>query len=377
MIWLVLLTGGIYIVIISAFFYGWRKLKPLAAKIDSRPFLSVIVPMRNEQSHISMLLQDLNVQDYSKSSFEIIVIDDHSADESLQMAANCAISNIKIRSLPDSMSGKKAAIHYGIDTSRGELILTTDADCRVGTQWLSSMATYYSRYHPAMILAPVAPIQVPSDEKETFSAHNEHWKGAFYLELFSLLGSTAGSAAVGHPVMCNGANLAFPRTVYPDIEDLYKNQYVKSGDDIFVMLELKKRYPGRIHYFKSKEATVYTAISSNLSDFLNQRGRWASKSKYYRDPSIIITALVVLGINFLLTLCLVLGIIYHDLSCFLLLLLLKSAIDFPFLYSVTSFFERKKLMWWFPFVQSLYFLYVCITVGVAVIVPLGWKGRRL
>ncbi len=372
MILLVFLTGGIYIIVIASFFYGWEKLLRFQLpKEYPSVFASIIVPMRDEEGNITNLINDLIHQNYPLGKYEIIVVDDHSSDRSIAVIAGYAVDNLKVITLPEGINGKKAALNFGIKDSKGELIVTTDADCRRGSNWLRSIVSYYQQTNPVMILAPV----VPSYNSHSFWKMG--WEKALSLELYSLLGSTAGSAAIGHPVMCNGANLAFPRSVYPFIESVYQNTHVPSGDDMFAMFELKKKYPGRIHFLKSKEAAVFTDVSASITSFFKQRGRWASKAKFYREPATIFTALAVVSINIILVFTLIYSILYQSFTSFFILLIIKSLVDFPFLYRVTSFFGQLRLMLWFPIVQSLYFFYVCMTVFVAIFLPNGWKGRRI
>jgi glycosyltransferase involved in cell wall biosynthesis len=370
MLYLVIITGSIYILVIASFLYGWEKLKSFTPSENScKTTISVIIPMRNEENSITKLLEALSTQDYPTSLYEIIVIDDHSSDQSVEKALKYEKNNCRVMSLPVNTSGKKAAIRYGIETANNQLIVSTDADCYIGNKWLRSFADYFEKNEPVMMLAPVL--------TTNSGKHNSIFTQMLSLELMSLLVSTAGASAIGFPIMCNGANLAFVRSVYPEISYLYDNVKVRSGDDIFALLTLKNKYSGRIHFIKSKEASVYASMPPSLNSFIGQRKRWTAKAKFYNDPAIIFTALVVFAINSLLFICLLWWIFKGNFSYFLVLLFMKSAIDFPVLQRVTAFFETKKLMRWFPVVQSFYFLYVCFTVFAAFISPIKWKGRLI
>ena len=358
--------------VIASFFYGWEKLTHFHQPTECPPLLvSVIVPMRDEENNITHLLYDLVHQSYPSENIEIIVVDDHSSDRSVEVAKSYSSNNIKVISLPEDYTGKKAALNFGMKNSKGELIITTDADCTLGNNWLRSIVSYYLQENPVMILAPVIPLC------NSGSIWEKGWKEMRSLELFSLSGSTAGSAGIGHPVMCNGANLAFSKAVYQDVEHIYANTKIASGDDIFTMLELKKKYPGRIHFLKSADASVHTSVSGNLKSFFKQRGRWAAKSRFYKDPAIIFTALIVFGTNLLMLITFIRGFMFYNFLPFFTLLTIKSLIDFLFLFRVTSFFGEKKLMTWFPIAQGVYFFYVCITILFAMIIPNHWKGRSI
>lgn len=356
--------------VIASFFYGWFSLNTSGLS-EGSVFISVIIPVRNEEYTIHNLLDYLKAQLYPPENLEIILVDDHCTDKTIEIAGLHGIENLKIFKLPESTIGKKAALTMGIRHSKGELILTTDADCQMGCNWLRSISSYYTKYKPVMILSPVIPMF------SYMNGYKRALENVLALEMYSLLGVTAGSTAINQPVMCNGANLAFAREALQDIEQTYTASATASGDDMFGMMELKKKYPGKVHFIKSKEASVYTHIVSGVRPFLMQRGRWASKARFYRDPTIVFTALTVFITNVMLLLALLYGIFNHQYTPFVLLLAMKSAVDFPLLYGVTSFFNKKKLMYWFPVAQSFYFIYVCIAVLYGTIMPNVWKGRRI
>ena len=105
--------------------------------------LSVIIPARNEANNIENLLLDLQKQQYS--DFEVIVVDDHSEDNTLEVVERFIQSNPWCRLLSNLHSGKKAALTLGIESAKGSIIVTTDADCRISSGWLSALKRYFGR----------------------------------------------------------------------------------------------------------------------------------------------------------------------------------------------------------------------------------------
>jgi glycosyltransferase involved in cell wall biosynthesis len=366
MIWISLSAGILYLALISLFLLGWERLKKFTPGTNDPQFLlSVIVPMRNEEISIGLLLSDINRQIYPSRYIEVIVVDDHSDDRSCQEAAKFLSDSIRLLSLPEHKSGKKAALLMGIENSHGGVIVTTDADCRVPHTWLSTIASYFEKYSPSLLLSPVCGIT------------NSFFDEIQELEILSLQGSTAGSAGIHHPVMSNGANLSFSKNMYWEICHLYDEKKIHSGDDMFLLHELKRRYPNRIHFLKSIQATVFTKLAPDLPSFFRQRKRWTSKARFYTDFDTIITALIVFGINATLLSTIIYGIISGSFFPLFVLFFTKSAIDFLFLFRITLFFHQKRLMWWFPIVQSFYFLYICFTVFTAFFSPSLWKNRKI
>jgi cellulose synthase/poly-beta-1,6-N-acetylglucosamine synthase-like glycosyltransferase len=365
-IW-VIFAALFYVFFISVFFIGWIKL-PLFNKIEnaSDTKVSVIIPFRNEEAHLSNILQCLKNQTYPINLTEIIFVNDHSTDNSIQIIENEHLPNISILHLQDNILGKKAALLEGTKKSTGNLIITTDADCTPGSEWISTYVSYYSKYNSKMIVGPVM----------LLSGGNIISKFQ-HLEFLSLQGSAAGAIKMNCPIMCNGANLAFSRDCLSIVQETYRNSGSSSGDDIFALLAVKKQFPGQVHFLKSKNAIVTTQPCYTISDFLNQRKRWTSKARYYTDFTIIATALIVLFTNLILLGLFLSGIIYGNWNLFFALLLIKSIIDLPFLHSISVFFDSRNSLKWFPLTQCFYFLYVSITFVSSLLGNFTWKSRKL
>src|SRR5687768_10577527 len=99
-------------------------------------YISIIIPARNEEENIGELLKVLQQQTYPKNLFEIIVVNDHSTDNTTEVVKQ--FPGIKLVELKDETinSYKKKAIETGIAAASGELIVTTDADCIPSPSWL-------------------------------------------------------------------------------------------------------------------------------------------------------------------------------------------------------------------------------------------------
>ena len=217
-----------------------------------------------------------------------------------------------------------------------------------------------------MIIAPVLP--------ETGSGFFQKLQA---LEFFSLIGSTAGAAGIKRPLMCNGANLVYERSVVQGLKDpLVLSQ--TSGDDIFLLLALKKNSKEKIYFIKSKKSAVYTSMSKTLGSFWLQRIRWVSKSKTYRDKDVLFTALLVWLINFVFLALVPASIISSlYLYMFVVLILLKWIPDFILLKSVTKYYDRKDLMRWFFPLSVVYPFYVVMAGFFGLIgKSYQWKGRE-
>ncbi len=347
---IILLITAIYVVIISSFIYGWKNIEEYKPQqfVNSKIHISVIVAVKNEAENITTLLNSLKNQFYSKNNFDIILVNDHSTDNTLAVAQTYmhTMPNLHIITLEKHKAGKKAAIDYGVNIAKGKLIVSTDADCTHHANWLSTIASYYEEYRPKLIVAPV--LMSCTNSFESMQS----------LDFFSLMASGAAAVGISQAIMCNGANLAFEKNSYQEIKDPLNSKY-SSGDDIFLLLNLKKNNRKEIHFLKSKKAVVMTNAEPNFRQFIKQRTRWASKSKGYTDYFIILVAFAVLLINFSIFINLSLSFIFKELFfVFSLQLLAKSLVDYLFLFITSTFFQKNNVSLYFIPVQILNLFFI-------------------
>jgi hypothetical protein len=150
-----------------------------------------------------------------------------------------------------------------------------------------------------------------------------------------------------------------------------------SGDDIFLLLHLKKTLPDGIHFLNSSKSLVYTIPSSGLKEFINQRKRWYGKSIHYTDPEITRCGMLVGFANCSLLIALVLAIIMPSLRTFFFsIYLLKLMADMAFLYPYLSFIQALNLLWLAPILEVLYPFYIFYIVIAARIGKYKWKERE-
>ncbi len=364
----IIILCSLYLLLISSFLVGWTRIKEFnKTGIYNQPFLSVVIPIRNESSNIENLLIDLSLQDYPREKFEVILVDDHSNDSTLQLINHFKIKlKCQVIQLADHECGKKTALLKGLKASNSDLVLTTDGDCRLKEHWISGMAEFYLSRPAKLIFGTV----LFSDNK-TFRDKMQS------LEFLSLVTGAAGLAGIHRPILCNAANMGFDRKSYLLFANHHPSEIV-SGDDIFYLHWLKKKCPDEIHFLKSRSSFVVTPPPESPGDLISQRIRWTSKSRYYRDRHLIITTLIIFIVSFTL-LCLLVGSVFCKLSLqgFLMLFLVKGIADFIFLYIMTSFYDIRHLLKVFIPLEFIYFFYVSI-IGIAGnLFSFSWKGRKI
>jgi len=364
-----------YAILIGAISAGWLKLKAFT-EIKPSPGvkISVIVAVRNEACNIEALLKSLFRQYYPQDLYEIIIVDDDSDDETARLvkefiSRHTGTKNLKLITLnKNDGSGKKAAIDKGINASTGELIVITDADCTAGSKWISSLASFFEKYKPHMILGPVC----MTDGANIFGKLQS-------LEFMSLISSAAGSCIAGFPLMANGANMAITRKAYDSCGGFTGNTKYHSGDDMFLMMSIKKKFGAKaILFLRSEEAIVNTPATPGLKSFYQQRLRWVSKSRGYTDPLLIATSIIVFLMNAWLVVLAFPAFFFPDfLKLFLILYFLKLLIDFPVILSFSRFQRSMSLLWLLPLMELLNAVYTLI-IGIAGnIGKYDWKGRKV
>jgi len=371
---IILVVSFAYMLIIVLFTYGWfRNPDFLPDNHQPQTDVSVVIALRNEEDNCEDLFGFLVAQDYPAELTEIIFVDDHSQDNTYKVLKALinkdGKNNIRLinSNTESEQSFKKAAIENGISISKGKLIITTDADCRAGGKWISSIVNFYETYHPKLISAAV----VITQEKSIFKSFQS-------LEFMSLIASGAGSVETGVPVMCNGANLAFEKEAYYKTGIDHPDNKLISGDDVFLMLKIKNKYGSRaVRFLKCRDAVIQTPACPTMKSFCQQRIRWVSKSKNYRDAGIVCVSLVVFLYNLLLLTAMMASVFScMGLKLYLALLVFKIIIDLPLLYGITAFFLRKKeLRLSLPF-QFIYPIYIVIFAVLGQFIHFEWKNRK-
>jgi glycosyltransferase involved in cell wall biosynthesis len=357
--WLLLIILVPYIWIMLRIYRGLLRTRPYPPS-DVTVSASIVIPCRNEQHHLKDLLSDISRQDFESGNFEVIIVDDHSTDGTYETAAS--FTSIKnLQAIHNRGYGKKDAIRTGVEDSHHELIITTDADCRMGTSWLKTICSFFAEYGPAMIICPV--IQYGG-----FARRFQE------IEFLALQGVTAGTALWGAPVMCNGANLAFSRTVYSRFSGDLKPG-VESGDDMFLLHRMKKDKLS-ILWLESGQAAVNTKGADSFMRFLRQRSRWISKAGYYSDRSTITLALSVFAAVLLQAGLFLAAFPAPEvfLPPFITAFLIKSVPDYLIIRNTAERYGKKGLLKWFLPSQLVYPLYV---TGVLLFPRGRWRKERI
>jgi len=364
---IILIFSGLYIICIGAFTFGIYNISN-EEKFHNAIYkkVSILIAAKNEESNILKPLQSLVNQSFEKSDFEIIVVDDNSTDKTFDVVSDFMKTNpeLKIRLVKTEGNGKKQAISQALHLAENEIVMVTDADCELPHRWIETTVDFMIKNDLKMVLGPVL-----------LSPCNTFFEKLQVLEHLSLIASTAGSASIGMPVMCNGANMAYDRKSALEVEKYRTDMKIASGDDVFLMEQFVKHFGSRsVKFLMDENAIVKTQAMPDLKSFFRQRRRWVSKTKAYTSWKIIVTALIVLMFNLSIVALFIGGFLHPAFfPVFALFTLMKFMVDYPILRKVTDFMKQQQLMKWaFP-LEFIYPFYVVFTAFSGLFAKVKWK----
>jgi len=366
-----LLLTGLYLSVLIYLIKGWNAVRRPRVKLSGfTTKVTVMIAARNEEDKIHLTIEDILAQDYPKHLTEIIIVDDHSTDRTSKIISRYSSQGVKLLQLNEDKplnSYKKKAISEAIKLSTGELMVATDADCRMGSKWLSTVVGYYEVENPLMISSPVTYFE----ERSLFERMQS-------LEFSYLIGVGASFIGNGHASTCNGANLAYRKDVFYEVGGFNGIDELASGDDELLLQKVSARFPGSIGFLKHYDAVVFTHAKHNLKEFMQQRRRWASKSVKYKDKKVvaILVGIWMFNVSLLVNACLGFYDIYF-LKLLALQVLLKYLFELAFLLPISSFFKRRKLVRLLIIIIPIHVFYLIYIGFIGNTKAYTWKGREV
>lgn len=359
-----------YLIIIGAFVYGFNKVKDFKLeKLFPKTRFSIVIPFRNEASNLPELLQSLINLEYPKDLFEIIFIDDESTDNSIEIV-NAFITTedsntIVIRNKRITNSPKKDAITKAISVANNDWIITTDADCILPKYWLSSFDEFIQKTNAKCIVAPVC-----------YETHSKLIAQFQLLNILCLQGATIGGFGIDKPFLCNGANFAYTKGLFIELDGFNGNSDIASGDDIFFMEKALQKCKEDVWYLKCRDAIVNTKPEKSWSSLISQNIRWAAKTSAYSNWFGKFIGFLVLLMNAQIVIFLILSIInIVYLKAFFWILILKFSIDLLLICNTSVFFNQKRFLKSFPLSFLIYPFFSIYVAFLSVFKEYKWKGR--
>lgn len=386
-----LLLSIAYAGIMVRYLRGWLALPKwrIPTGWEAKTLVTILIPARNEAGHIADCLQSILDGSYPPHLLEIMVIDDFSEDDTASIVSGIAqaqqgkTAGIRLLRLseilpPDAAgrANKKPAIEQGIARASGELIVTTDADCIAGKDWLRILVSRFE--------APSQPDQRPVLVTGPVLFHREQ-NGVQYfqsLDFLGLMGITGAGIQQGFQHMGNGAHLAYYRSVFQAVDGYEGNRQTASGDDMFLIQKVAAQFPGRIAFLKNASAAIRTDAKPDWRSFVQQRLRWGTKNAGLPEWPVRLILLAV----FLFCWSIWINIIallfmqetYELVQTIVVQIVIKIFFDWILLSEMCRFFKRTDLVRWFLPSFFLHTLYIPLVGTTSLFYKkYAWKGRKV
>ena len=350
--------------LIFIFLYGAFRKVETKFQPENKLTFSILVPVRNEQENIVNLLSDIEKLNYPRDMFEVIVVDDNSEDETRSAVrtfkANFELSYLQLQG---HQKGKKPALELGVSKAKNEIVLTTDGDCQVQPDWLKSFNLSFGE-STKLVVGPVK-----MESRNLFGILQS-------VDFGILIGYAASLVGLGKPSMSNGANMAYRREIFNEVNGYDGNHQVPTGDDEFLLLKVASRYPSGISFVKKSSAVVSTLPKESFSELLNQRKRWLSKWTLHKNAGIIFSVLLIIVDNLVMIVGWI-GLITGFISVwFLLFLVARIMVKVLFSSLVNRLLESPTSIIGHIIYELIYPFYVLILSFASIFGNYTWKGRK-
>ena len=347
------------------------KKYPPEDSIDTDGRLAIVVACKNEEDNLPLLFSSIERQHSMPK--EIIFVDDNSTDNTFAILLDFAKKLPNVIVLQSTGNGKKAALIEGVKHCTAKYVLFTDADCILPDEYCLNAKIFLTTHSVDMLLGGVKLHYLSSDFEGDFSVKTDisdfalnPFKAFEILDLGSLQAVSAGSAMMGCPIMCNGANMIVRRDIYLEHISGIRTD-IPSGDDMFMLHNIKAAN-GKIFYLFRPELIISTRGNDNPLSFFTQRKRWIGKLPAYTDKFTVATATITAVTNIMLT-ALYIASIFN--SGFLLMAamayIIKLIVDCIAIIPYLKTINKRNLLYYMPLMSIFYPFYVTFTGIVSVI----------
>jgi cellulose synthase/poly-beta-1,6-N-acetylglucosamine synthase-like glycosyltransferase len=362
---LILLTAAILYVILVVFLkMGLARASRIDGHDSYEPTISIIVPARNEEAHLGECLRSLTEIDYPKDKLQVIIVNDGSLDRTKEIAEDIVrryswMELVNTRQSEGNLKGKSNALSAGIDASRGEILMFTDADCTVLRSWAHETARYFDEGTGVV-------------GGYTLLDANRPFEGVQALDWIFLFGLAASTAGWNIPLTVIGNNLAVRRSAYAATGG-YRNIPFSVTEDYALVQAMLEKSRIRVRFPVNPRTLVNSKPCQTWKQLYRQKQRWG-----VGGLEMVFWGMVIMSIGWAFRLAIIL-------SCFLGApgITLAAAVclglsDLYFLWMPLRRFGRLNYLKYFlPF--ELYFsVYVLLIPIVAKLSKnVVWKERKL
>lgn len=337
--------------------------------------VTVVVIVRNEGQHIQSCLKAI-LSNQESLLHQIIVVDDHSEDDTIDQIEAMAHPKVRILRLSEfshleqyGLSYKKSALHYALANCETTWVMTTDGDCVVSASWIAAMTQIAQQSTSDMLTGPIS---LSGDDKVI-----QRWQS---IEMMGTMAGTMAGIQSKTYYSANAANMLFQKDDYLHYLDQEAHNYA-SGDDVFFVQWMAKNKK-LIEFASDPRAIVTTGVETTLEGLYQQRLRWSTKTMSYDDIGLKAFMSSIFVFHLMIFANLLFGCILMNvwlLSSGLMMLLVKAVFDFRLLHRVKDFFRYPyglaQGFFSMIFLHSLYI--VLMGLNGLFVRDYLWKGRKV
>ena len=349
-----------YIVIFGKFSFVKAKKNNL-----KRIPISVIVCAKNEEENVSKFIPLLIQQDYP--DFEIILIDDASSDNTLEVFEefeknHSNVRLVKVQNNEAFWGNKKFALTLGIKAAKKEYLLFTDADCYpTSKDWIAEMSSHFTM-QKTIVLGYGAYEKVP----------NSFLNKLIRFETLLTAVQYFSWARLGFPYMGIGRNLAYKKEEFFNVNGFIDHMKIRSGDDDLFINQAANKKNTTVCY--TPNSFTYSEPKTTFKEWFAQKRRHVSTASFYKPFDKMQLGLFFLTQIFTLILPIILLAFQFQ------WIAVVSLVAFRYLFSWISLgfgagkLNEKDVMIWFPILEIvLIFTQLNIFISNLFSKPVHWK----
>jgi cellulose synthase/poly-beta-1,6-N-acetylglucosamine synthase-like glycosyltransferase len=325
------------------------------------PFVSVVIPARNEEQNIATCLESVLNQTYPKDRHEIILVNDNSTDKTGIIAEEFAGRTDRLKIIiakenPD-LTGRSNALAQGIDIAKGEVILMTDADCVIPPTWVEYIA---KRFVDGIDVMGSITLQ-----------QTENWfEGMQSLDWALILGVGSATIGLGIPISIIGNNFSIRRSAY-DAVNGFRGIKNSVTEDFQLFKSVVDSGSKGARFPLDSRIRIMTLPCPSVKELIMQKHRWGRGGM---DLSPL--GFAIIATSFITHVALLIGWFFLPLSAMAFVFLIKFLGDLTFLTRVLSLTGKLQDLKYFLHFEMYYLLYVLsMPFKVFFDRKVVWKGR--
>ena len=338
-------------------------------KNDTIHTVSVLITVKNEESKIRDCLNSMTQQSYPHSKMEIIIADDQSTDSTPEIILEyCSkyeyIKSVRIDSSEKNIIPKKSALNRGLEISTGEIIIGTDGDCIVDSQWIESINESFSE-NTGMVIGHVE----YHDPKNFF-------QGIDSLDYFSQRALGIGFVGVGSAYTCTAANFAYRRSFYDNNKEDFKALKVRPAEDNYFLYCVHERSNMKFAVPVERKSITRTSGAESLAHFFSQRCRWVAYGGNIMMKSVQIFFLPTIAYYLFINLFTMLSFFSETAFKILVISLsIKLLSDFVFMWRSAVLYQCTNLLKYFLPLSIIHLYLYPIIIVKGNVFSFSWKGK--